>query len=145
MARGSGTIGSRASPEGRMDWHELMKKKITELREMAKAQGMEGTSGLTKDKLVEALAHKLGIERPHLVAEGTDKTTIKQKIRALRVDIAKALEAHDHQLAHDKRRRIHHLKRQIRRATGTGLSSSFVRRQRQRPQRFGRICSPGSG
>ena len=99
-----------------MDWHELMKKKVTELRDMAKAEGMEGTSGLAKDKLVEALAKKLGIERPHLVAESTDKTTIKQKIRALRVDVVKALEAHDRKLAHDKRRRIHALKRQIRRA-----------------------------
>jgi lysophospholipase L1-like esterase len=107
--------GVRRSPEVRMDWHELMKKKVTELREMARAKGMEGTSGFAKEKLVEALAIELGIERPHLVVEGSDKLTIKRKIRALRAEIAKAIEAQDHRLAHEKRRRIHHLKRQIRR------------------------------
>ncbi|MFN8178651.1 MAG: hypothetical protein U0167_12025 [bacterium] len=97
-----------------MDWHALMKKKVTELREMGKAQGLEGTTGLTKDKLVEALAAKLGIERPHLVAAGSDKTSIKQRIRALRVEVTKALEAKDSKLAHEKRRRIHYLKRHLR-------------------------------
>jgi hypothetical protein len=99
-----------------MDWHELMKKKVTELREMAKEQGVEGTIGLTKDKIVETLAHKLGIERPHLVAQAADKTIIKQKIRELRLHVVKALEEHDRRLAREKRRRIHALKRRIKRA-----------------------------
>jgi Rho termination factor, N-terminal domain len=98
-----------------MDWHELMKKKVTELRDMGKEHGIEGTIGLTKDKLVEALATKLGIEKPHLVVAGAAKSVIKQKIHALRLEVDQAVAAKDHKLVHEKRRRIHHLKRQIRR------------------------------
>ena len=50
-----------------MDWHGLQKLKVTQLRSMAQERGVTGTSGLTKDALVELMAEKLGIERPHLV------------------------------------------------------------------------------
>ena len=100
-----------------MDWHDLTKKKVDELREMAKEKaGVEGTTGLHKDELVAIVAKTLGIEKPHRVAEGIDKTSIKKKIRALRVDVAAALEANDSALAKRKRRQIHRLNRRIRRA-----------------------------
>jgi hypothetical protein len=100
-----------------MDWHELEKKKVTELREMAKEEaGVEGTTGLSKDQLVATLAKALGIERPHLVASGINKSDIKKKIKTLRVEVKQALEAKDRQLVRKKRRQIHRLKRRIHRA-----------------------------
>lgn len=100
-----------------MDWHALEKKKVTELRELAKEKtGVEGTVGLSKAQLVEVVAQAMGIEKPHLIAEGINKTAIKQRIRALRADVATALQAQDHAMAKQKRRQIHRLKRRIRRA-----------------------------
>jgi len=98
-----------------MDWHELQKKKVTELREMASEQGHSGTSGLIKDQLVEWLADKLGIERPHKVVSGMDKAGIKAKIRELKTERQQALEAGDHAALKRARRKIHRLKRRIRR------------------------------
>lgn len=103
--------------EERMDWHELEKKKVTELRELAKDKaGVEGTHGYRKEQLVEFVARALGIEKPHLVAEGINKTEIKAKIRALKADVASALETKDRATAKRKRRQIHRLKRRIRAA-----------------------------
>lgn len=100
-----------------MDWHELEKKKVDELRELAHEKaGAEGTHGLRKEQLVELVAQALGIEKPHLVAEGVDRPEIKKKIRALKGDVVSALEAKDHALARRKRRQIHRLKRRIRQA-----------------------------
>jgi hypothetical protein len=99
-----------------MDWHELEKKKVTELRDMAKEQNLEGVSGLSKDQLVEMVAHGFGIERPHLVATGIDKTSIKRKIKSLKLEVQEALQAKDRTLVKQKRRQIHRLKRKIHRA-----------------------------
>ena len=100
-----------------MDWHELEKKKVTELREMAKEKvGLEGTTGLSKDKLVEVVAQAMGIERPHLVATGIKKGEIKRKIRTLRAEVQQALEAKDRETVRKKRRQIHRLKRRIHKA-----------------------------
>lgn len=100
-----------------MDWHELEKKKVDELRELAKSQaGIEGTTGLHKDQLVEIVAKAMGIEKPHLVAEGVDKKTVKRKIRSLKAEVVAALEAKDRAAAKRRRKQIHRLKRRIRRA-----------------------------
>ena len=100
-----------------MDWHELEKKKVTELREMAKEHaGIQGTTGMSKPQLVEAVARELGIDKPHLVATGIQKGDIKKKIRLLKEDVAQALQAKDRQLARRKRRQIHRLKRRIHKA-----------------------------
>ena len=100
-----------------MDWHELEKKKVTELREMAKEKtGVEGATGLSKAQLVEIVAEALGIERPHLVATGLDKMTIKKKIRLLKAEVAEAIAAKDRKATREKRRQIHRLKRRIHRA-----------------------------
>jgi len=99
-----------------MDWHELAKHKVTQLREMAQERGMKGTSGMSKDQLVENLAGKLGIEKPHLVVDDVaTKTTIKAQIRALKAKRDEALEAGDHAELKRIRREIHHLKRRIHR------------------------------
>ncbi len=97
-----------------MDWHELSKKKVTELREIAKEQGIEGTSGFNKEDLVATVAEKLGIERPHKVVDAKGKTEIKARIRELKAQRAAALEAGDREKLHQTRRQIHRLKRRVR-------------------------------
>jgi hypothetical protein len=98
-----------------MDWHELEKMKVTDLREMAKEKlEIKGVTALHKDELVEKLAHALGIERPHKVAVGGEKTKIKQQIRALKAQRVDALAAHDKDALHEARHEIHKLKRKLR-------------------------------
>jgi len=99
-----------------MDWHELEKKKVTELREMAKDQlKITGTSAMHKADLVEALANALGIDKPHKVAHGKGKTEIKQRIRALKAQRDEAMGKHDSDTLHATRHEIHKLRRQLRR------------------------------
>ncbi|MBN2171671.1 MAG: hypothetical protein JW819_10180 [Candidatus Krumholzibacteriota bacterium] len=98
-----------------MDWHELQKKKVAELREMAAEEGHTGTSGLIKEQLVEWLADQLGIERPHKVVVGVDKAGMKAKIRELKTERQQALAAGDGEGLRRARRQIHRLKRRIRR------------------------------
>jgi len=100
-----------------MDWHELQKKKVDELREMAvEKAGVTGASGLSKDQLVEVVAEALGIEKPHLVVEGLNKDRIKKRIREAKGVLKQALEDKDGKMVKAKRRQIHRLKRRIRRA-----------------------------
>lgn len=99
-----------------MDWHALEKMKVTELREMAKEKlSLEGTSGMHKEQLVEALAKSMGIEKPHKVATGAEKTQVKQRIRALKAERAQAGVAHDAAKLAKTRHEIHRLKRKLRR------------------------------
>jgi protein-arginine kinase activator protein McsA len=100
-----------------MDWHELEKLKVVELRELAKEKASAtGTTGMSKDRLVEVVAEAMGIEKPHLVVEGLDKTKVKRKIRALREEVRAAIEAKDRRTTREKRRQIHRLKRRMHRA-----------------------------
>ena len=99
-----------------MDWHELEKMRVSDLRELAKEKTeLEGVSGLHKDELVEKLASALGIPRPHKVAEGAGKLAIKQQIRGLKEERQKALDARDSEQLRRVRRNIHGLKRKLRR------------------------------
>ncbi len=100
-----------------MKWHDLEKTTVVKLREMAHDQGMKGVTGWNKGKLVEELAGALGIEKPHEEMTGTevhDKGDLKLKIRELKVERNKLIEAHDHKGLKVVRRQIHGLKRQIR-------------------------------
>lgn len=101
-----------------MDWHELQKHKVDELRAMMKEHLPEvtGVTAMKKEQLVEMLAEKLGIERPHKVVTGLDKTAVKARIRELKKLRQQALEAGDHDALVRHRRAIHHLKRKLRKA-----------------------------
>ncbi len=99
-----------------MDWHELEKMKVTDLRELAKEKTeLTGLSGLHKADLVEALADALGIDKPHKVAHGSEKTKIKQQIRALKVKRDEARDARDSEAFREYRHEIHKLRRNLRR------------------------------
>jgi hypothetical protein len=75
-----------------------------------------GLTGLKKDELVEQLAAKLGIEKPHKhVAAGLGKRAIKAEIRDLKVKRQAALEAKEYDELKKCRRQIHRRKRRLRR------------------------------
>ena len=101
-----------------VDWHELQKKRVADLRDMMKekAPQVQGVLSWKKDRLVEELAQILGIEKPHKVIAGLDKTAVKAKIRAHKEARNAALEAKDAAKLRRERRKIHRLKRRLRRA-----------------------------
>lgn len=101
-----------------MEYHDLQKTRVTDLREMMKEHLPEvvGVVGMKKEELIERLADKLGIERPHKhVAAGLGKRTIKAEIRELKARRQAALEARDSAELKKFRRLIHRRKRRLRR------------------------------
>ncbi len=100
-----------------MDWHELNKHRVADLRELMKEHLPEvtGITQMKKDELVTHLAEKLGIEQPHKVVVGVDKTSMKARIRELKALRQQALDAGDKAALNQHRRSIHRLKRRLRR------------------------------
>ncbi len=101
-----------------MDWQELCKTRVSDLRDMMKEHLPEvvGVIGLTKEELIDQLADKLEIEKPRkVVADGKAKVAIKTKIQELKAKRQAALETHDHLELKKHRRSIHRLKHKLRR------------------------------
>jgi len=100
-----------------MDWHDLEKMKADALRELGKEKtDLEGLSGMKKDQLVEELAAKLGIEKPHKRIEaGLGKRKIKAEIKALKQHRDEAIQAKNADELRRVRQRMHGLKRKLRR------------------------------
>jgi hypothetical protein len=101
-----------------VDWHELNKKRVLDLREMMK-EHLPEVSGITqmkKEQIVELLAQKFGIERPTKHISGINKTEIKGKIKQRKALRQEALAAGDSVTLKRQRRAIHRLKRKLRRA-----------------------------
>ena len=99
-------------------YHELKSKTLAQLRDIAKDmkdERVQGYSQMKKDHLLPALCQALGVEghEQHAVI-GIDKSTIKSRIRELKKQREKALDAHDHDALHSLRRQIHHLNHQLR-------------------------------
>jgi hypothetical protein len=101
-----------------VDWHELNKKRVADLRDMMRehAPDVAGITQMKKPELVEHLSHALGIEPPKKVVEGIDKGAIKQQIARLKEKRDAALAAQDAGELKKQRRAIHRLKRRLRRA-----------------------------
>jgi len=100
-----------------VDWHDLHKKKVTELREIASGYDDVGAvSGMDKETLVELVAKHMGIPKPHRVVVGIDKAGIKSEIREWKVKRAAALESGDSQAATIARKQIRKRKRKLRHA-----------------------------
>ena len=100
-----------------MDWYALSKKKVDELRKMAKeVPEVVAVSGMSKEELVQTMAKHLGIERPRKVVVGIDKDSVKAEIRALKKDREKALSDKDSTALKQVRKEIHKRKRVLRRA-----------------------------
>ena len=102
-------------------YEDLHTMTLAELREIAKDldhEAVKGHTQMNKDRLLPALCTALGIDtHEHHQVVGLNKKAIKDKIRELKAERAKALEAHDHQQLKSVRRQIHRCKRQIRAAT----------------------------
>jgi hypothetical protein len=99
-----------------MDFHQLHKTRVVELREMAAKYGVEGVSAWKKEQLVDFLAGKLGIDRHAHGALGINKDAVKKQLHELRKKRDEALAAHDAKALKQARRKRHRLKREIRRA-----------------------------
>jgi hypothetical protein len=101
-----------------MDYHDLQKTRVGDLREMMKEHlpDVQGVIGLKKEEIVDMLAEKLGIEKPHKhVAAGLGKRKIRAEIKELKVKRQAALEAKDGAELKKYRRLIHRRKRRLRR------------------------------
>ena len=100
-----------------MDWYALQKKKVDDLREMAKEiPGIGAVTGMQKHELVAAVAANRGIEAPRKVVVGIDKATIKTEIRALRKERDVALTNKDLAAGKKTRLEIRKRKRKLRKA-----------------------------
>lgn len=101
-------------------WEDLHKRTVADLREIAKGidhPAVKGYSQMNKEHLLPALCEALGIEaHAHHEVVGIDKKAVKAKIRALKEERHKALEAGDRKELKAVRRRIHRLKRRMRAA-----------------------------
>jgi hypothetical protein len=100
-------------------YHELKAKTIQELRDIAKGvenqEAVQGYSQLNKDHLLPALCKALGIDaHEHHHVTGIDKPAIKKKMRELKAERDRAVDAHDSALLKSVRRQRHRLNRQIR-------------------------------
>jgi hypothetical protein len=100
-------------------YEELQKKTVAELRDMAKDiehDAVKGYTQMNKEHLIPALCKALGIDTHahHHVAEGFDKSKIKARIRALKAERDRAIQAHDHDRLHALRRELHTLNHRIR-------------------------------
>jgi len=102
-------------------FEELKKKKVVQLREIAKDmehEAVKGSTQMNKEHLLAAICKALNIDmHEHHEVVGLDKTTIKAKIKALKKKRDEALAARN--LAEHKNilRMIHTLKRKIHKAT----------------------------
>jgi hypothetical protein len=102
-------------------YEELKASTLVQLREIAAGMSDEAVKGYTqmnKDHLLAALCKAFGIDmHEHHQVVGLDKTGIKAQMRELKHKRDEALAAHDHDELKTVRRQMHHLKRQIHRAT----------------------------
>jgi hypothetical protein len=102
-------------------YHDLKVKSVAELREISKTldnEDLKGAMQMNKDHLLPVLCKALGIDaHEHHEAKGIDKTAIKAKMRALKAERAKALEAHDAAKLKAIRRTLHRLNHKIRAAS----------------------------
>lgn len=101
-------------------YEQLSKMTAAQLRDIAKDiqhDAVHGFSTMHKEKLVPAICTALGIDAHiHHVVVGLDKAKIKLEIRTLKQKRIAAAAAKDEVQLKAIRRRIHHLKRALRKA-----------------------------
>ncbi|MFC1693688.1 hypothetical protein ACFL1R_09305 [Candidatus Latescibacterota bacterium] len=99
-------------------FEELKKKTVAELRKIAadiEHEEVQGYTQMNKDHLLKALCGALDIDmHEHHVAKSADKAKIKAKIKDLKNKRDEAVTAHNHRELKLIRRKIHHLKRTLR-------------------------------
>ena len=102
-------------------YDELHAMRVAQLREVAAGiedDRLSGVSTMHKEHLLALLCQVLGIDaHAHHEVVGVDKRTIKGQIKELKKERDAALEAHDSVQLKTVRRKIHHLKRRLHKAT----------------------------
>src|SRR2546421_6290121 len=102
-------------------YEELRTKNVTELREIAAGidhEAVKGYTQLNKEHLLVAICTALGIDmHEHHQVKGINKADMKAKIKELKKKRDEAISVHDHAKLKQVRRNIHHLKRQMHKAT----------------------------
>ena len=102
-------------------FEELRKMTVAQLREIAQEtehEALHGYSTMHKEELLPALCTALEIEtHVHHEVVGINKRKIKARIRELKGERDAALEARDKRRLKVALRKIHRLKRTIRKAT----------------------------
>ena len=102
-------------------YEQLHAMTVADLRQIAQGLDHEAVKGATtmhKDKLLPALCTALGIEaHAHHHVIGLDKSGIKAEIRSLKAQRTEALGKKDYASLKTIRKKIHDLKRSIRKAT----------------------------
>jgi DNA-binding IclR family transcriptional regulator len=101
-----------------MTYEDLKKKTVAELRDIAKGlthEAVQGYTQMNKEHLLPAICRALGIEHGHHHVEaGFDKSKLKVRMKMLRVERDKALEAHDSGKLEEIRSELHALNHRIR-------------------------------
>lgn len=106
-----------------MDYHALERMTVVQLRDEAKKYpDIKGLTGMKKEELITAVAGELGLEQPKPSAKKQkkskalplDKGTLKKKIVELKEQGEKARAAKNKKEVVLLRRRIHSLKRRLR-------------------------------
>jgi len=101
-------------------YEELKKKTVAQLREIAEGiehEAVQGYTQLNKEHLLAAICQALNLDmHEHHDVAGIDKAKIKAQIKELKKQRDTALETHNHAELKAIRRKIHQLKRKIRRA-----------------------------
>ena len=99
----------------------LSKMTVAQLREIAHGvehEALHGHMAMHKEKLLLVLCQALGIDaHAHHEVVGVNKTEIKAQIRRLKAERDTAIGAHDSGQLKAVRRKIHHLKRELHKAT----------------------------
>lgn len=102
-------------------YEELKHKTVAQLREIAAGiehEALQGYTQLNKEHLLVALCNALGIDmHQHHEVKGINKAEMKALMKRLKGQRDEALAAHDHARLKMVRRRMHHLKRAIHKAT----------------------------
>ena len=103
-------------------YEELKHKTVAELREIAAGseehEALQGYTQLNKEHLLVALCKALGIDmHQHHEVKGINKSGLKSQIKRLKQQRDEAIAARDHAQLKEVRRRMHHLKRAIHKAT----------------------------
>jgi hypothetical protein len=104
-----------------LTFEELKHKTVADLRTLAAGMSHEAVKGHTqmnKAHLLKAICAALGIDmHAHHHVVGINKAELKVKIGQLKKQRDQLLEAHDREALHAVRRQMHHLKRELRKAT----------------------------
>jgi ABC-type Fe3+-citrate transport system substrate-binding protein len=100
-------------------YEELQQKTVAELRDIAKDiqhEAVQGYTQMNKEHLLRAICRAMNIEMHahHHVVDGFDKNALKARMRTLKAERTKAVDAHDYDRLRAVRRELHALNHRIR-------------------------------